>query len=459
VQLPNLGVRLQFDGPDQRLRLIEVLDFSKTPLTYKGNELVRRSKASSDGPEIQDGTRSGPIFRQIYNRLFGPTYPGEYIRPKSGHASDRGSYVLSYPGIAFSFPLLHESWSERADFVSLLSSSTSFPATSMALFQGPSWTEARGTLFTKQPPFPRSIALTGRNKDLLPEEIEEARIHWQGQIEFVRKSLTSFWIHLNETTPQDLVAEFGPPDAIYRKHDTRISIHKAAIESGTTRLKSTSPMGRATSVDTDHSSTQSYGDDSDPESRPNSKDAPLVNPECFYNYFHHGFDAFVSFPTTNSPPFPGTDARHSPAASGTELRVTKILLHANIPGSYPFNRHRRSRWSIDTGSRIDHVSLTSEMPFDEISEILKGIWHGSYRSDEEEKSMQRGMVLNRGWSESPESSVELLGGWDENATTPRTPGVESNGGLQGLGNTELFGFPGVLFEVLKNGAVSCLTVY
>ena len=28
-----------------------------------------------------------------------------------------------------------------------------------------------------------------------------------------------------------------------------------------------------------------------------------------------------------------------------------------------------------------------------------------------------------------------------------------------VGNVELFGFPGLVFEVLKNGAVSALTVY
>jgi hypothetical protein len=32
-------------------------------------------------------------------------------------------------------------------------------------------------------------------------------------------------------------------------------------------------------------------------------------------------------------------------------------------------------------------------------------------------------------------------------------------GSSALGNTELFGFPGLLLEVLKNDAVSCLTVY
>lgn len=458
LSLPASGLRLRFDGPDQRLRLIEVLDFSKASLTYKGNELVRRSKTSSDGPNDQG--HSGPAFRHVYNRLFGPSYPGEYIPPNSQNSSARGTYVLSYPGVAFCFPLSHSSWSERADFVALLSSSASSPATSMAIFQGSSWTEARPTLFTKQPQFPRSLALTGRNKDIVADEIDEARICGQGQIEFLRRSLPSFWIQLGETTPQDLIAEFGPPDAIYRKSDTRISIHGNSVNSEAPRSEKDTPMGRATSVDTDHSPTQSHGEESDGERPRESTERPVVNSECFYNYFHHGFDAFVSFPLPGSPPFPGSEPRNTPSASGSELRVTKILLHANVPGSYPFNRHRRSRWSINTDhTTIEGETLTSELPFSSVSELLKSMWHDSYRSEDEEKAMQRGMVLNRGWGESPESSVELLGGWEDNASPQRRGGLESSDGVQGLGNTELFGFPGLLFEVLKNGTVSCLTVY
>jgi phagosome assembly factor 1 len=68
------------------------------------------------------------------------------------------------------------------------------------------------------------------------------------------------------------------------------------------------------------------------------------------------------------------------------------------------------------------------------------------------------MVLNRGWSDSPGSSIELLGGFDDHPGQKLTPSSAEDG-AQGLGNTQLFGFPGLLFEVLKNGTVSCLTVY
>ena len=88
--------------------------------------------------------------------------------------------------------------------------------------------------------------------------------------------------------------------------------------------------------------------------------------------------------------------------------------------------------------------LNSEMSFDEIYEKLK----------ERFGATQKPMLLNRG-SDSPSSSVELLGGWDEgDAGLRRTGSAE-----EAFGNTELYGFPGLIFEVLRNKAVSSLTVF
>lgn len=465
LNLPLNGLRLRFDGPDQRLRLIEVLDFSKAPLTYKNNEIVRRPRKASDpaAPAAEHEVPvAGPLFRHVYNRLFGPTYAGEYISPEpNGKKTEYGTYVLSYPGVAFSFPLKHAAWSEQPDFVSLLSSSAASAATSMSVFNGSSWPEARSSLFTKPPPFPRSIALSGRNKESVPDEIEQVQIYGAGQLEFWRRSMPSFPIHLGQTTPQDIVAELGPPDAIYRKSDTRITIHGAnAVDDLSVEPPVVQRTDRARSKDSSASSARSYTGESDSDAPPpGAEDRPLINPECFYNYFHHGFDALISFPPAKSPSFPGTDADEAEHLCPAHLVVTKIILHANVPGSYPFNRHRRSRWHIVLGPQnTDQTGLTSEMPFNEISRCLKDRWTGSDTTAAEEKSMQRGMVLNRGWGDSPGSSIEWLGGFDDPLGQKSVPaGVED--GTQGLGNTQLFGFPGLLFEVLKNGTVSCLTVY
>jgi hypothetical protein len=73
------------------------------------------------------------------------------------------------------------------------------------------------------------------------------------------------------------------------------------------------------------------------------------------------------------------------------------------------------------------------------------------------------MALNRGWGDSPGSSIELLGGWDESQGKRSRFANPGSGmvvdGAADVGNVELFGFPGMVFEVLKNGAVSSLTVY
>ncbi|KIW80482.1 hypothetical protein Z517_07098 [Fonsecaea pedrosoi CBS 271.37] len=455
LSLPYNGLRLRFDGPDQRLRLIEVLDFSLSSFVYKNTDLVRRIKGSDEIGQ-DEGSSTGPTFRHVYNRLFGPTYAGEYIAPDSG-VSD-GTYVLSYPGLAFTFPVKHKSWSEKVDFVSILSSNATGPAKSMAVFSGSSWTEARSNLYTRPPTYPRSPTLIGKSVETVPDEIEEVRVFGGGRLELLRRGSPPMVIALSETTPQDLVAELGPPDAIYRKNDRRISIH-AAGNPANRRRPSMSPGLDPQALDTDQSSVQSYTEESDFEPDLEEDRVGSSGDECFYNYFKHGFDILISSPATRSIPFPDSAPSESPASSSAQLVATKIFLHGNIPGSFAFNRHRRSRWVIRTRGEGRGPILTSEMTFSEISQALKEVWHDTYKDEDEEKQMQRGMVLNRGWGESPESSIELLGDLEESPTREKTDS-HSTADVRGvMSNTELFGFPGMLFEVLKNDTVSCLTVF
>ena len=430
------------------------MNFSCTTLSYKNIELVKQSKGSEDFPD-RENLVPGPTFKHVYNRLFGPAYEGEYISPESG--TSPGIYVLSYPGLAFTFPVKHKMWSEKADFVSVLSSSATFPATCMAIFSGSSWPEARESLYTAPGALPRSAALAGKNADAVPDEVEEVRLLGAGRVEFTRRNLSVAIVQLSETTPQDLVAEFGPPDAIYRKNDNRIAIHADSRKSSR-RRPSASPGLDPHGIDTDQSSIQSYTDDSEIDSQTAADDKHSdVQTECFYNYFHHGFDALISSPTAKSAPPLDTEESSATQSGSADLVVSKLIFHGNVPGSYSFNRHRRSRWKIITSPTGTIQSIDSEMPFSEVSEVLKGVWHTWYENEEEEKRMQRGMVLNRGWNESPESSIELLGGFEESVPSSGNADVGEQAAV--LNNTELFGFPGMLFEVLKNDAICCLTVY
>ena len=223
LNLPRNGNRLRFDGPDQRLRLIEVLDFTKTQLTYKNTDLVKLSETT--GSETTPSISSGPLFRHVYNRVMGPAFPGEYIPPAPNSCLTEGLYILSYPGIAFTFPFQDSKWDPVKDFVSLLSSSAAAPGKAMAIFAGESWQDACHDLMNPPCSNPRSLALSSRGKEFRPREVDLVRIRGNGWVDMERGANTpTFRINLGRTTPQDLVAELGPPDAIYHKSDRKMAV-------------------------------------------------------------------------------------------------------------------------------------------------------------------------------------------------------------------------------------------
>ena len=454
INLPRNGLRLRFDGPTQRLRLIEVLDFSHTPLTYESRDVV---KLSPDNSKV-----NGPAFRHIYDRLIGPTFPGEYIPPLEDSTTEKGSYVLSYPGIAFTFPVQHSAWSKSRDFVSLLSSQYADPAKCMAIFDGESWREARTDLYDKPSPIPRPFSSGSRTKEIKLDEVEHVVVRGDGCLEILRRSSPSFRLVLNSCTPQDLLIELGPPDAIYRKSDRRLSIHKAHRKS----RSGSSNTGLDDTVDNGYSSHAVTTDESDAgdEHGFHSRQRANTKAECFWNYFRHGIDVFLSCPqpTPDRLGFGGSDSVAPFAVTEPDhLVATKVLLHGNIPGSYPFNRYRRCRWKLGSPAQGQRAgkTLSSETPFNRTSRILQKSLDAAAKSKDSRRNFQQGMILNRGWGNSPGSSCELLGGWEEGDGPVGTGESALSEDAPGTGNTELFGFPGLIFEVLKNNTVSCLTVY
>ncbi|KAL3418099.1 hypothetical protein PVAG01_09814 [Phlyctema vagabunda] len=465
LNLPVNGIRLRFDGPEQRLRLIEVLDFTKSKLSYNDRDVLRPAASAFTGTAPAENL-SGPTFRHIYNRLLGPTFPGEYIQPEAGDETGTGLYVLSYPGVAFTFPLSDSAWSPGKDVVSLLSSAGQ-PASSMAIFSGDSWPDARDNLYTQSIQSLKTFAPINKGRDSVAEEVSLVKIHGEGKLELIRPwSSGPFWISLGETTPQQLVAELGPPDAIYRKNDQRMSIHKARTESESRKRRPGVPESRDDSTDTDQSSANTATDDSE-EDFGDGEVAGNVSGECFYNYFYRGFDVLISTPTPHSQAPPSkkssnqhTDGRLLPTEASSSLVATKLILHGNVPGSYPFNRHRRCRWEIQyLSSSASTKGVNSESPFQHVEAKLHNEWKSIYADAAEAKQRQRGMVLNRDWGDSPGSSCELLGGLEDSLGGERAQAGNDPGDGKGLGNTTLFGFPGLVFEVLKNDTVSGLTVF
>lgn len=462
IGLPDNGLRLRFDGPEQRLRLIEVMDFAKNHLTYKDKEMVRFSVLNQSGSAQTDG-QTGPSFRHIYNRLLGPTFPGEYIEPVDN--TDIGTYVLSYPGIAFSFPLAKSHWSPEKDFVTLLSSSTSQPASSMALFHGKSWSDARDSLYTSMFDMRDLLSVYNKGREQLRDEVKLIRIYGEGQLELLRSEGTQpFWIMLGLTSPQDLISNLGPPDAIFRKNDHRMSIHKSSL-GVIGRLRKNNVRIHHDSTDTDQSSSYTATDDSESDEG-TGEVIGNVTGECFYNYFYQGFDILLSYSVAPSP-CPPSKAHSMPKYSreniiptdlSNRLVATKLILHSNAPGSYTFNRHRRCRWEINYLPERGLDIINSESPFHEIEKRLQEEWKSIYKNSEEERAYQRGMVLNRDLGDSLGSSCELLGGWEENMIHKKVDPLDVDD-IKGLGNTNLYGFPGLVFEVMKNGFVSGLTIF
>ncbi|KAG6010472.1 hypothetical protein E4U21_006474 [Claviceps maximensis] len=503
IALPQNGIRLRFDGPEQRLRLIEVIDFTKNHITFKDRDLVKPAVngTSTSGPSPVPGESSlGPTFRHIYHRVLGPTYGGEFLPPPSGSQED-GTYVLSYPGVAFNFSLATSAYSADKDVVTLLSSSANpnQVATSMAVFSGTSWAEARQTLWTDTLLGVKQTSVLPRTKDVYPDEVSLVRIHGGGKLDLFRKwTKNAFRIQLGETTPQELVMELGPPNAIYRKNEQKMIIHKMRTTSNVHgRANAGAGAGAGTGAgtgvgdfhrpedltDTDQSSMNTGSEDSVNDEVIDEQQTDSINAsgECFYNYFYLGFDILLSFATPPSEAPPRSRGSADPLSSLPDeaenpikthqpdrLVATKLVLHGNVPGSYEFNRHRRCRWDIaylensgggdedgqdeDQDEYSSHQYITSETPFEVIERRMKTKWQSTYPAGQKlHQQQQRGMVLNRGWGDSPGSSCEFLGGWEESGARRAVANGDST--------TTLFGFPGLVFEVLRNDFVNTVTVF
>jgi len=407
----------------------------------------------------------GPTFKHIYNKFLGPTYNGEFIPGTDPKQPGMSIYVLSYPGVAFTFPMSNAVYSPDKDVVSLLSSATWQVATSMAVFAGDSWAAARDSLWTEVLPSVKSFPPLVKGKDVSPDEISLVRIHGGGKLQLFRRWRMDnfFWIRLGETTPQDLVSQLGPPDYIFRKNDQPMHIHKMRTASNSRSRSASNDYGynkrHDDLTDTDQSSAHTTTDDDSNEEAIDDDAVGSVSDECFYNYFYLGFDILVSTATAPSATPPSQKGQniaesHIKIESPDRLVATKVILHGNVPGSYPFNRHRRCRWEL---SYLPHQDppIDSETPFKQVEESLRQEWAGIYASEEEAKQQQRGMVLNRGWGDSPGSSVELLGGWEGDLGREQGRGVQEGKDS----TTTLYGFPGMVFEVLKNGCVSAVTIF
>jgi isoleucyl-tRNA synthetase len=103
------------------------------------------------------------------------------------------------------------------------------------------------------------------------------------------------------------------------------------------------------------------------------------------------------------------------------------------------------------------------MHWRDIRNQLRQVFADHYPSKEEQRIAALPMVLNRGWGREDvgtDADWGVVGGWEEGGGKARGEGKDGEEREQEkMGAAELYGFPGLVFEVLKNGAVSCLMVY
>lgn len=308
-----------------------------------------------------------PSFKSVY-KTFGPTSHGELL---PATPSSPQTYILSYPGLAFKFPVPNNAPTSPTDKALLNVLHKNEPpclASSLVIFAGNSWSEARSVLGQ---PRQRTKAKKGKKQENpSPEDMDQldfAEIVPNDRVILTFQSGNTVALSYGTFTAQDAVTVLGPPSEVYTKSDTRLNIHNGHSRSDEIE---TGPLSEGTSIVAISSSR-------------NILTYRLAS-EYFYNYFPHGLSLLFS-----------------PSQSHT---LQKILLHANLPASHAFHRFSRIQWILSptTTTRKKDANkeiLTSEMNFEEIKNVL-----------EKSSGVPAGkpMIVNRGGQGSPSSSIELV---------------------------------------------------
>ncbi|CAG8491376.1 5506_t:CDS:10 [Ambispora leptoticha] len=307
LSLPSNGMHLRFDAQTQRLKSIEVYDFSKLRLVYRNNVRNNEVKCVCSDKVV-------PNFLLIYE-IFGPTYPGEFD-------PDKKEYTLNYPGVSFVFPIPEEHLSlikSSEDLPVELPDGTSPLLSHLYIYQGANFRSA------VSPPLIR-----GSNTDGIAASTEEV-----GEIESVVATLkrgitvkfvfSSTEILLNITTPQDLLVEIGAPLRVFYKEEDKMRIHSE--ENVVDAFEDVENAGQPNLATNGIEDRAGGGNDGHPI-------------DYFYNYFHLGFDVLFD---------------------GATHRCKKIVLHGNVPGHYDFQRYKRCPYKLTVPQTNSNSSQAAQL--------------------------------------------------------------------------------------------------
>lgn len=228
VDIVEVGIRLTFlNNHHQALKLIELIhlngskskplklvynDINLNEFASKDSSACSSASISSDQSSIQSFVSTGPTLKAIYNKVFGPTYPGDLYDKV---------YIITYPGISFKFELSQEVYDKvyelekQAILSYLLNLDQDIVCDSIALYKGDSWNDFKASDYN-----------LCDNRELIKRlminlELGEIKINFKDDDE-VKK------LYIGKTTQQQTLNILGPPDNYFNKFDSRLLIHRHA---------------------------------------------------------------------------------------------------------------------------------------------------------------------------------------------------------------------------------------
>lgn len=332
LHLPENGITLRVEPNSQRLRVIDIWDFSRLHLTYSGADLSHHS-----GKVV-------PTFVLVY-KLFGPTFPGDLDAQDS-------TYALHYPGITFIFPIPKEHFplyanSAKSDIPMEFPDGTT-PLCSRIYVFAPNSKQSDIVQYNGQVEYGWRNSIAPR----IPRDLTSLLEHHNGQeaneyllervtvvldllktiVEFTNGTVLT--IQLNETKVQDALTVLGPPEHRYRKREDKLKIH--AMEG----------LETASTYKTSGTGGESDGYD-----------------DYFFNWYSLGLDVLWD---------------------GCKHVAKKVILHSNFPGHYDFDRYCKCPYRILPTEKLEEIDIvTVNSKWDDVERIL-----GS--------CIGRDIILNRG---------------------------------------------------------------
>lgn len=418
VTIPNYGIRLMFDNySKQSLILIEATDFNHSKFSYNGhllneiiiNQLYDSVNSTPDKPIYKtDKSVIIPNLKQIYNKTFGPTYPGKLNYSKQ-------IYTLSYPGISFNFKIeLNDLLSKVRDLTddsTILSKlinwnkASDIPAINLAIFKGDNYSEFHKKLLEK-----KSKPIVDFNNSDEKDGIKVLKVLPNHRIKLIFNSGSDHIIEIGKTTQQDILTILGPPDDYFNKFDSRLLIHN--------HLKNLHFPNNSNLGNNDNSIYK------------------------FHNYFNHGLDFLYDLKSNQN--------------NNTGI-LTKVIIHnGGITESLDFMRWNKCNWELNICDiTIDSSTYFNQIP-SKVFQTLNDTKNPVLPSD------IKPVLLNRNESEFIDDDLEVIQSDDllKDPTQTNSISSDQSNNHRTWGQSKLYGFNGCILEVIEsNNCISCLTIY